>query len=99
LTAFTAAAVARGVKHMPAPPELWIVCGGGRHNDAIMKDLRARLSGRVVNAEAIDCDGDAIEAEAFAYLAVRSRADLPLSYPDTTGVPSPQTGGILARAN
>ncbi len=97
-TAFTAATVAGGVQHMPAPPEMWVVCGGGRHNDAIMKELRARLSGQVVSAEAIDCDGDAIEAEAFAYMAVRSIAGLPLSFPDTTGAPSPQTGGILARA-
>ena len=98
LAAFTAATVAKGIAHLPAPPDVWVVCGGGRHNAAIMAQLRARLSGRVVAAEAIGCDGDTIEAEAFAYMAVRSLAGLPLSFPGTTSVPSPQTGGVLAKA-
>jgi anhydro-N-acetylmuramic acid kinase len=52
----------------------------------------------VAPVEAVGWEGDAIEAQAFAYLALRSRADLPLSFPGTTGVPRPMTGGVLHRA-
>jgi anhydro-N-acetylmuramic acid kinase len=93
LTAFTAAAVARSVPLLPAPPRRWIVCGGGRHNPTLMRMLAARLQGAVESVEAIGWDGDFIEAQAFAYLAVRSLAGLPISWPGTTGAPSPLCGG------
>jgi anhydro-N-acetylmuramic acid kinase len=97
LTAFTAAAIARSAEHFPAPPELWVICGGGRHNPLLMDMLTQRLAGSVVPAEAAGLDGDSIEAEAWAYLAVRSLAGLPITFPRTTGVAEPMTGGILAR--
>ena len=97
LTAFTAASVVTAITHLPAEPELWVVCGGGRHNGAIMSELRGRLRARVAAAEEIGCDGDMIEAQAFAYMAIRSLRGLPLSYPGTTGVPKPQVGGLLAK--
>lgn len=98
LVAFTAAAVARGVAHLPAPPRRWIVAGGGRRNAALLAALRGRLNVEVAVAEDLGWDGDSLEAEAFAFLAVRSLAGLPLSLPETTGVARPVTGGALHRA-
>ena len=95
LTAFTAAAVAEGQRHLPAPPRRWLVCGGGRHNPAIMVALGACLDAPVDPVEAVGWDGDALEAQAFAYLALRSLDRLPLSLPGTTGVSKPMTGGVL----
>jgi anhydro-N-acetylmuramic acid kinase len=95
LTAFTAAAIGRANEHLPEAPRAWIICGGGRHNPVLMQELRARLSGKVMTAEDAGWRGDFLEAEAFAYLAVRSVRGLPLSLPSTTGVPYPITGGRL----
>jgi anhydro-N-acetylmuramic acid kinase len=97
LTAFTAAAIARAAEHFPQRPERWIICGGGRHNPALMDELRKRLGGPVLSAEDAGWRGDFLEAEAFAYLAVRSARGLPLSLPSTTGVPRPMPGGTLDR--
>ena len=98
LTAFTAAAIARAAEHFPLPPATWIICGGGRHNEFLMEQLRSRLAGNVLKAEGARWDGDTLEAEGFAYLAMRSKRGLPLSLPTTTGVPRPLTGGVLHRA-
>ena len=95
LTAFTVAAVARAADLLPAPPVRWLVTGGGRHNPTMMKMLSDALPATVLPVEDAGWDGDALEAQAFAYLAVRSLRDLPLSWPGTTGVPKPQTGGRL----
>lgn len=89
-------AVSRDV--MPAAPRLWIVCGGGRHNGFLMDRLAAILPEPVVSAEAVGANGDSVEAEAWAYLAVRALEDLPISFPGTTGAPRPLGGGVLARA-
>ena len=97
LTAFTAAAIARSTEHLPLAPLAWIICGGGRHNPTLMGELRTRLKGRVMTAEEAGWNGDYIEAQAFAYLAVRSVKGLPLSVPSTTGVPHPMPGGRLHR--
>jgi len=99
LAAFTAAAVARAAEHFPAVAVTWIISGGGRHNDFLMGQLRARLAetgaANVLKAEGARWDGDGLEAEGFAYLAARSRLGLPLSLPTTTGVPSALTGGVF----
>jgi len=97
LTAMTAAAVARAVEHFPAPARRWLVTGGGRHNPALMAELARRLGQPVDPVEQAGWNGDALEAQAFAYLAVRSLKRLPLSLPGTTGVPAPITGGVLHR--
>ena len=98
----TAAAILRSARHLPQRPRLYVVSGGGRLNRAIMGDLAA-LAGaegaRVVAAEAVDLDGDSMEAEAWAYLAVRALKGLPLTFPATTGVREPVTGGLLCKAN
>jgi anhydro-N-acetylmuramic acid kinase len=98
LTALTAASIARAREHFPEPAALWIVAGGGRRNRTLMTMLAERIEALVVPAEAVGIDGDALEAEAWAYLAVRSLKGLPLSFPDTTGVATPLTGGVLCRA-
>lgn len=98
LTAFTAASVARACAWFPEAPSRWLVTGGGRHNPTMMAALSQRLSQAVEPVEAIGWDGDAIEAQAFAFLAVRSRLGLPLSLPSTTGVPEPTRGGVFCPA-
>lgn len=98
LTAFTVEAIARGVAHIPGVPSRFIVCGGGRRNPVLMRMLSKRLQGGVLPAEDLGWRGDDVEAEAFAYLAVRSLRGLPLSLPTTTGVPEPMPGGRLHRA-
>jgi anhydro-N-acetylmuramic acid kinase len=97
LTAFTAAAVGRGLDLLPRRPERLIVCGGGRHNPALMAALGPRAGVEAVPAEAVGWRGDFIEAECFAFLAVRTLRGLPISFPATTGAPAPMPGGRLAR--
>ncbi len=98
LTEMTAAAVAIATRYFPTPAREWLVCGGGRHNPALLAALARRLKAPVRTVERIGWNGDALEAQAFAYLAVRSAAGLPLSLPSTTGVPRPLTGGRLFHA-
>lgn len=94
LTAFTAESVARAAEHFPVPAKRWLVCGGGRHNPAILQGLRDRLP-NVEPVESVGWEGDALEAQAFAFLAVRSAKGLPLSLPTTTGVSRVVTGGAF----
>ncbi|MDQ6437151.1 anhydro-N-acetylmuramic acid kinase [Mesorhizobium sp. LHD-90] len=99
LAAVSAEAILKSTEHMPEPPKLWIVCGGGRKNPHIVGDLRKgaeRSGAEVALAEDAGLDGDATEAEAWAYLAVRSLKGLPLTFPTTTGCREPVTGGMLA---
>jgi anhydro-N-acetylmuramic acid kinase len=91
----TAAAVVAAIRHFPALPREWLVTGGGRHNPALMEALRRLLDVPVRPVEAVGWNGDVLEAQAFAYLAVRSLEGLPLSLPSTTGVPEPTCGGRL----
>lgn len=95
LAAFTAGAVERAAGHLPEAPLRWLVAGGGRHNAVLMAMLRRRLGVPVDPVEAVGWQGDALEAQAFGYLAVRTRLGLPLSLPGTTGVPRPMPGGRL----
>jgi anhydro-N-acetylmuramic acid kinase len=98
LTAFTAAAIAKIVPQLPKQPRSWVVAGGGARNHTMMRMLRERLQPASVEAaDALGWSADAIEAQAFGFLAARGLKGLPLSYPATTGVPIPMTGGIVAR--
>lgn len=98
LTALTAAAVARVVPLLPRRPATWIVAGGGARNPTLLRMLAERLNpARVETADAIGWSIDALEAQAFAYLAVRSLRGLSITFPGTTGVSQPLTGGLLAR--
>jgi anhydro-N-acetylmuramic acid kinase len=96
LTAFTASAVGKGLDLLPQRPKKIIVCGGGRRNPVIMEMLNRRARVEAVPAELVGWRGDAIEAELFAFLAVRRLRDLPISFPTTTGVPVPMNGARLA---
>lgn len=95
LTAFTARSAAFALLLLPEAPRRWLVCGGGRHNRLLMTLLTDYLGAPVEAVEAAGWRGDFIEAEAFAFLAVRSCRGLPLTLPSTTGVPQPLTGGTL----
>lgn len=97
LAAFTVEAIAEARAHFPAPVTRFLVTGGGRHNPVLMGKLAGRLGVLVQPVESAGWRGDSIEAEAFAYLAVRSLRGLPLSLPSTTGVPSPTQGGQVFR--
>ncbi len=95
LAAFTVEATAAAVRMVPEPPKHWLVSGGGRRNRFLMRGLAERLGVAVEPVEAIGFDGDALEAECFAYLALRSRRGAPLSFPTTTGVRAPTSGGVF----
>ena len=98
LTALTAAALARIVPLLPKVPNSWIICGGGARNHTMMRMLRENLAPATVEAaDSLGWSSDAIEAQAFGFLAARGLKGLPLSYPATTGVPMPMTGGLVAR--
>jgi anhydro-N-acetylmuramic acid kinase len=96
LTALTAAGVAAVVPRLPRAPRSWIVAGGGARNPTLMRMLAARLAPAPVEAaDALGWSTDAMEAQAFGLLAVRRLAALPITFPQTTGVKSPRTGGVL----
>jgi anhydro-N-acetylmuramic acid kinase len=97
LTAFTAATVALALEHLPERPTRLIVAGGGRHNATLMAMLADACEIPVEPIESLGQNGDATEAEGFAYMAVRSLKGLPISFPGTTGVAEPLTGGRLSR--
>ncbi len=95
LATFTVRSIGLAMAHFPVPPEQWIVCGGGRHNHYIMDLLAREVPGAVAGSDTMGWNGDAIEAQAFAFLAIRSVLGLPISFPRTTGVAEPLTGGRL----
>ncbi|SEQ05805.1 anhydro-N-acetylmuramic acid kinase [Faunimonas pinastri] len=97
---FTARSIARAAEHFPEAAGDWVVCGGGRHNRELMRvlgGLVAQAGGRLRSAEDVGLDGDATEAQAFAYLAARTADGKPISFPGTTGAPVPLTGGRISR--
>ncbi len=98
LTAFTAQALARSLQQVPALPKLIIVCGGGRHNPVMMQEFRTRVSAAEIGvAEDFGFNGDSMEAEAWAFLAVRCLRGLPITFPGTTGASAAMSGGVVAR--
>lgn len=98
LTAFTAATLRASLSLLPDEPNDWVVIGGGRRNPALMEAISKALAGTVHDAESLGWNGDSLEAECFAYLAVRSLRKLPLSFPRTTRAPRPLAGGVFHRA-
>ena len=97
LVEFTAAAIA--TVPVPMPPRRVLVTGGGRHNAAMMGALQRKIFVPVEPVEAVGWDGDALEAQCFAFLAVRTARSLPLSLPTTTGVSIPMRGGRIVVPN
>jgi len=97
----TAAAILKSVEHIPEPPKLWVISGGGRHNPYIMSDLKELAAGMqadVIASDEVKLDGDSMEAEAWGYLAIRALKKLPLTFPKTTGVSEPVSGGVLCKS-
>lgn len=97
LTALAAASVAAAQLHFPAPVTRILVTGGGRHNHTLMAELRRRIPVRIDAVESVDLDGDMLEAQAFAFLAVRVQRKMATSGPDTTGAPTLVGGGQISR--
>jgi len=97
LTAAAAAAVVKGAEHFPIYPSRMLVTGGGRKNKVLMKMLAAGMDCPVVATEYVGLNGDMLEAQAFAYLAVRVARGLPTSCQTTTGVPAAIGGGIISQ--
>ena len=97
LTAAAASAVARGAEHFPAPVSRLLVTGGGRRNATLMRHLARKFACQVEPVEAAGLDGDMLEAQAFAFLAVRVMRGMPTSCPGTTGVPAAVGGGQISR--
>jgi anhydro-N-acetylmuramic acid kinase len=95
LTAFTAQSIIAALVHLPDVPALAILCGGGAHNLTLRWDLMQRMPCGLILAEALGWSTDAMEAQAFAYLAVRRLKNLPITFPTTTGAQKPQKGGVL----
>ena len=96
LAALTAAAVARIVPHLPRPPRTWIVAGGGARNRTLMAMLAAHVAPATVEtANDVGWSADALEAQAFAFLAARTLRGLPITFPTTTGAPAPLAGGVV----
>jgi len=98
LTAFTASGIASILPFLPRLPQRAIVCGGGARNPTLMAMLGEKLGCPVESAESLGWSVDAMEAQAFAYLAVRCKAQLPITFPLTTGVKQPMVGGVIAPA-
>jgi anhydro-N-acetylmuramic acid kinase len=96
LAALTASSVARIVPHLPQPPRIWIVAGGGARNRTLMRMLAERLAPATVEtANDVGWSADALEAQAFAFLAARTLKGFPITFPTTTGAPKPLTGGVV----
>ena len=95
LTRGTARAIALAARHFPAPAAQWVIAGGGARNPTLLKAIAEETRGKVVTADSLGWNGDALEAQAFAFLAVRSLRGLPITFPGTTGAPRPLTGGKL----
>lgn len=102
LARVTAEAILISADHLPEMPKLWIICGGGRKHPVIMQDLKElaeKANSRIIKAEEAGLNGDSMEAEAWAYLAIRSVRNLPITFPTTTGCQAPTSGGVLAKAS
>lgn len=95
LLALTVRAVSRAETLLPKRPKCWLICGGGRHNPVLLRALQEELSGDVISSDVFEIDGDALEAQAMAYLGARLLAGLPTTFPETTGAKSPVIGGKL----
>lgn len=96
LAAFTVETLVRGLAMFGAAPKTVLISGGGAHNPVLMERLRQAIGAPVQTMTEIGLDPDFIEAQAFAYCAIRSERGLPLTFPGTTGVAEPMTGGRRA---
>ena len=96
LTAGTASAIAKGLAHCPKRPTSFLVTGGGRQNPTLLRMIEERANCPATPVETHMLDGDMLEAQAFAYLAMRVKRGLPTSAPGTTGIAAPIGGGVVS---
>ena len=96
LTEFTARIIIDALKSTDQHQEKIILCGGGRKNNFLVEKLKM-VSDRIKLIDEYGVDGDFVESQAFAYLAIRSYLKLPISFPETTYVNKPCTGGIIIK--
>lgn len=99
LTEFTARSLAAALPHLPRHPTRWLVTGGGRLNGQLMNRIAAAVGAPTLPVETLGWNGDALEAQAFGFLAIRSVQGKILSLPGTTGCGYPVSGGVLHRPN
>ena len=99
LSQFTIETIIRGLQLLPAIPKVTIIAGGGQHNDYIVASIKEALNNTVSTADEIGLPGDFLESELIAFLTARSYYNLPITFPDTTGVKSPQKGGVFCKTN
>lgn len=99
LVEITVQSIVASNKFLPEEPVCWVITGGGRHNDFLLKRLGKELQKPVLPIEDVGFDGDALEAQAMGYLAVRTFKNLPITFPKTTGVPHPLCGGQFIKAS
>jgi len=96
LTEYTSFIISEVINAMPDARRV-VVCGGGRKNNFLLKRISKKLKYSIQPIDNFGIDGDFIESQAFAYLAIRSHLNLPISFPETTGVTKPVTGGVIIR--
>ena len=99
LTEMTVQSIALSISQCPEKPSALYITGGGRHNTYMMKRLGQVTVLSVHSTDTLGWDGDAMEAQGFAYMAVRTLLNEPISFPSTTGCPTPTVGGIIAKSN
>ncbi len=97
LTAFTAHSFAQALQYLPEKPFLWVIAGGGAHNQTLLTMIQKKVDGEIKKASEIGWNSDALEAQAFGFLAVRCLHYLPISFPTTTGVPYFLSGGKIVK--
>ena len=102
LTEFTAKLIADGISHIQSNSKFlnneWVVCGGGRKNKYLLDSIKSHFENLILNPiEKYKMNGDFIESQAFAYLAIRSLEGMPITFPSTTRCKNPSTGGVLVK--
>ena len=95
LTYFTALIISKNIQKRIRDEVDIILCGGGRKNLTLVKHLKKLLNSKIKLIDEFNIDGDFIESQAFAYLSIRSYLKMPISYPSTTNVNAPVTGGEI----
>ena len=93
LLEFTVGSIKKGIEILPFLPIKIVIMGGGQHNKHLMKKLKSVLTIDIVRANQVGIDGDYVEADMIAYLAMRRLANIPITFPGTTGVSFPCIGG------
>ena len=96
LIEYTSFIISKFINAIPNEQKI-IVCGGGRKNKFLVKRISKKTKYQLRSIDNYGINGDFVESQAFAYLAIRSQLKLPISFPKTTGVKKPCTGGVIIK--